>query len=68
MLKPVLQLAAGGVVAVVLWRLALIFLLPMLGLAIGLFALLVKIILLGVLLLVVWLVYRAMRRQSNPAT
>ncbi|MGE0352846.1 MAG: hypothetical protein AB7I33_15685 [Gemmatimonadales bacterium] len=68
MLKPALQLAAGGVVTILLWKLALILLVPLLGFAVGLLALLLKAVLLGVILLVVWLVYRRMNRPSTTAT
>ena len=67
MLKPVLQLTVGGIVSVLLWKLAVILLLPILGVAAGLLLLVLKGLLLGVVILVVWLVYRAASSRSASA-
>ncbi len=67
MLKPVLQVAGGAAVAVLLWKLAAVLLLPLLGIAAGILVLLVKILLFGLALLVVWLMYRWVTRASRPA-
>lgn len=67
MLKPVLQLTVGGLVSVLLWKLAVALLLPVLGVAAGLLLLALKVLLLGVVVLVVWLVYRAAASRSASA-
>ena len=65
MIKPLLGVAATGVAAVVIWKLLAIVLLPMIGLAIGLVALVIKVfVILIVLLMAYWLYKRAMRRDS----
>lgn len=66
-MKPVLQLAAGGIATILLWKVAAVVLLPLLGFAAGLLLLFVKLALFGLALLVVWLIYRAMTRESRPA-
>ena len=65
MLKPLLGIAATGVVAVLVWKLMVLILLPMLGLAIGIVALVIKVffILFGVMI-AYWLYRRMMRRDS----
>jgi hypothetical protein len=56
MLKPFLQLAAVGVIGVVVWRVLSIFMLPLLGALLGI---LLKIVLLvGIVFLVMWLLRR----------
>ncbi|HYS21752.1 MAG TPA: hypothetical protein VEO73_11750 [Gemmatimonadales bacterium] len=56
MLKPFLQLAAVGVIGVVVWRVLSIFMLPLLGALLGI---LLKIALLvGIVFLVMWLLRR----------
>lgn len=65
MIKPLLAVAATGVAAVIIWKLLAIVLLPMIGLAIGLAALVIKVfVLLFVLLIAYWL-YRRMVREDS---
>ena len=54
MLKPLLAVAATGVAAVLLVKLLAVFLLPVLGLAIGLVALVIKIFFVLILLMIAW--------------
>lgn len=65
MLKPAMQVAAGGVAAFLLWKIAAVLLVPLLGIAAGLLLLVVKIALFGIALLLVWLVYRWVSRPSS---
>jgi hypothetical protein len=67
MLKPVMQVAAGGVAAFLLWKIAAILLVPLLGIAAGLLLLVIKVVLFGLAVLVVWLVYRWMSRPAGTA-
>jgi hypothetical protein len=65
MLKPLLGIAATGVVAVLAWKLMVLILLPMLGLAIGIVALVIKVFfILFVVMIAYWLYRRMMRRDS----
>ena len=64
MIKPIMQLAATGVVAVVLWKLAAIVLLPLLGVAVGILAVLLKLLFLALGLSLAWLVYRWLTRNT----
>lgn len=65
MLKPVLGLAATGVVALLLWKVLAIFLLPLFGVALGFMFLVLKIgFIVGAVLLAVWI----FRRMSRSAT
>lgn len=55
MLKPVLQLAAVGLLGVTIWKLASFLLLPLLGTALGfVFAILKIAVIVGAILFVVW--------------
>jgi hypothetical protein len=68
MLKPLLGIAATGVVAVLAWKLLLLVLLPMLGLAIGIVALVIKVFfILFVVMIAYWLYRRMMRRDAMAA-
>ncbi len=67
MFKPVMQIAAGGVAAFLLWKIAALVMLPLLGVAAGLVLLLIKFALFGIAVLVVWLVYRRMTGPSSTA-
>lgn len=58
MIKSLLGLAATGVVAVVAWKVMAIFLLPLLGVAIGLAAMVIKVFVILILLLVAYWLYR----------
>jgi len=65
MLKPLLGIAATGVVAVLAWKLMVLILLPMLGLALGIVALVIKVFfILFVVMIAYWLYRRMMRRDS----
>ncbi len=65
MLKPVLGLAATGVVALLLWKVLAIFLLPLFGVALGFMFLVLKIgFIVGAVLLAAWI----FRRMSRSAT
>jgi hypothetical protein len=65
MLKPMLAMTATGIVALILWRVLAVLLLPLFGIALGMVITLFKIILLaGVLLFSLWL----FRRFNRSAT
>jgi hypothetical protein len=66
--KPILGVAATGVVAVVLWKVLLVFLLPLIGIAAGLLFLVAKIVFAGVMVCVaIWLYRRLARREEKLA-
>jgi hypothetical protein len=66
MLKPILGLAAAGIGAVVLWKVLALLLLPLLGVAIGLVATVVKLVFIaGLVLFVFWLLRRVGRREAS---
>jgi uncharacterized membrane protein len=66
--KPILGVAATGVVAVVLWKVLLIFLLPLMGIAVGFLFLVAKIVFVGVMVCVaIWLYRRLARREEKLA-
>ncbi|HEV8125916.1 MAG TPA: hypothetical protein VGP80_16840 [Gemmatimonadales bacterium] len=68
MLKPLLGIAATGVVAVLAWKLMVLILLPMLGLALGIVAVVIKVFfILFVLMIAYWLYRRLMRRDAMAA-
>jgi len=65
MLKPVLGLAATGVLALLLWKVMAIFLLPLLGLAIGFVFLAIKIgFIVGAVCLLIW-VFKRLNRTAD---
>ena len=64
MLKPLLAVAATGVAAVLLVKLLAVFLLPVLGLAIGLVALVIKIFFVLILLMIAWWMYKRATKDS----
>lgn len=65
MMKPVLGLAATGIVALVLWKVLAIFLLPLLGVALGFLFLVLKIgFIVGAILLALWIFRRMNRREA----
>jgi len=73
MLKPVLQLAAVGVVGALVWKLAAVLLLPLLGTALGFVFLIVKLALVvGIVAFLFWLSNRKPRGgdltdEAHPA-
>jgi hypothetical protein len=67
MLKPVLSLAATGVIALLLWKALAIFLLPLVGVLIGFAFLVLKIgLLIGALCFLFWL-FRRFNRQASTS-
>lgn len=67
MLKPMLAIAATGIAAVLLWKVLAVFMLPLLGLAIGLVALVIKIVFVLVLLMIAYWIYRKSTRGDSMA-
>jgi hypothetical protein len=66
--KPILGVAATGVVAVLLWKVLLVFLLPLIGIAAGLLFLVAKIVFVSVMVCVaIWLFRRLARREEKLA-
>ena len=67
-LKPILGVAATGLVAVLLWKVLLVFLLPLIGIATGFLVLVIKVLFLGVMIgVAIWLLRRFARRAERPA-
>ena len=67
-MKPVLGLAATGVVAVLLWKLMLVMLLPLFGIAIGFVVIAIKIafwVLVGCFAW--WVIKKLTRSQTSTA-
>jgi hypothetical protein len=65
MLKPVLGLAASGVIAILLWKVVALFLLPLIGVTIGFLFLALKI---GFIIAVFCLLFWVFRRFTrDPA-
>jgi hypothetical protein len=68
MLKPLSGLAAAGVAALVLYKLMVLLLLPLVGVAIGLAMLVVKaLFILLTVILAIWVFRRMTRRESVTA-
>jgi hypothetical protein len=66
--KPILGVAATGVVAVLLWKVLLILLFPLVGIAVGFLFLVAKIVFVGVMVCVaIWLYRRLARREEKLA-
>ena len=67
-LKPILGLTATGVIAVLLWKVVLVFLLPFIGIATGFLFLVVKVVFVGLMVCVaIWLLRRLARREEKLA-
>jgi hypothetical protein len=67
-LKPILGVAATGVVAFLVWKALFIVLFPLIGIAVGLVLLVAKVIFVCVMVCVaVWLFRRLARREEQPA-
>jgi len=65
MLKPVLGLAATGVIALLLWKVLAVFLLPLVGVLIGFAFLALKIgLLVGAVCFLLWL-FRRFNRHAD---
>jgi hypothetical protein len=68
MLKPVLSLAAAGILGVVLWKLLGLLLLPLVGVAFAMLFAVIKIgLIVGLVCLVAWLIRRSGRREAGAA-
>jgi hypothetical protein len=68
MLKPVLGLAATGIVALILFKILALFLLPLIGITIGLVLIAIKVafwVLVG--MVAVWVFRRLTRREVASA-
>jgi hypothetical protein len=64
--KPLLGVAATGVIALLLWKMALVFLLPFVGMALGFLFLLLKFVFIGAMVCVaIWLLRRSTRREET---
>lgn len=67
-MKALLGLAATGVVAVVLYKVMILFLLPLVGIAIGVALLVFKVIfIIFALMIALWVFKKLTRRESVPA-
>lgn len=63
-MKPLFGLAATGVIAVILWKVLALFLLPLIGVAVGVMFLVLKIgFIVGAICLALWL-FRRMNRSA----
>jgi hypothetical protein len=67
-MKPVLGVAATGVVALLLWKVLLVFLLPFVGAALGFAFLVAKVVFIGAMVCIaIWLFRRWTRREEKLA-
>jgi hypothetical protein len=67
MLKPVLGLAATGIVALILFKVMALLLLPLIGITIGIFLIAIKVVFwVGVAWFALWL-FRRMTRSTATA-
>lgn len=63
-MKPMFGLAAGGLIALLLWKVMIVFLLPLLGVAFGFLFLALKIgFIVGGILLALW-IFKRMSRDT----
>ena len=68
MLKPVLSLAATGIVALILFKLLALFLLPLIGITIGLVFVAIKVVFwVLVIMFAVWVFKRVTRSETVSA-
>jgi len=68
MLKPVLGLAATGAAALLLWKLLLVTVLPLVGAAVGVVFLVIKVgFVICTVLFAIWLVRRLSRDQAGAS-
>lgn len=64
-MKPMLGLAAGGLIALLLWKVMIVFLLPLIGVAVGFLFLALKIgFIVGAILLGLWIFKRMSRSEA----
>lgn len=66
-MKPVLGLAATGVVAILLWKLMLVFLLPIFGIAIGFALIAIKVAFWVIVGSFAWWVIKKLMRSEATA-
>ena len=67
-MKPLLGVAASGVVAFLLWKVVLLFLLPFVGIAVGFAFLAVKFVFFGTMICIaIWLARRWSRSEEKAA-
>lgn len=63
-MKPMFGLAAGGLIALLLWKVMVMFLLPLIGVAFGFLFLAIKIgFIVGAILLALW-IFKRMNRST----
>lgn len=67
MLKPLLAVTATGVAAVLAWKLLVIVMLPLLGLAIGVVAFMIKAAFILLILLIAYWIYRRTGSEGSAA-
>lgn len=68
MLKPVLGFAATGLAAMILWKLMVLFLLPLFGVALAVVFTLIKIgLIVAAVAFAIWLFRRVGRREASAA-
>ena len=66
-MKPILGVAATGVVAVLLWKVLLVVLLPLMGIAAGFLVMIAKVVVVAVMLCVaIWVFRRSARSEQQP--
>lgn len=67
-MKPLFNLAAIGVVGVILWKVLGLLLLPLVGVALGILFVIMKFAVIGaVLFFLVWLIRRSGRSEAKAA-
>ena len=67
-MKPVLGVAATGVVAFLVWKVVMLALLPLIGIAVGFMFLVAKIVFWCVVICIaIWVFRRMGRREEKPA-
>lgn len=65
-MKPMLGLAAGGLIALLLWKVMIVFLLPLIGVAVGFLFLALKIgFIIGAIMLALWIFKRMSRSTAE---
>jgi hypothetical protein len=66
--NPILGVAATGVVAFLLWKVLLVFLLPFVGIAVGFIFLAIKVVcIVAGICIAIWLARRWARREEKVA-
>ena len=68
MLRPVLGVAAAGFLGILLWKLASVLLLPLVGIVIGFVLFAIKIaVIIGAVWFVIWLFRRGNKSETKEA-